>query len=112
MSKTLRITLCALLVLALAVPVFANGGKAKRSSASIPGRIYAAAATATDRTANLATGCLKRSFSLFNPCLDFVKGCTDMVLTPIGKPFDYMEKAIGKKWGSRTAMKARPAEKH
>ncbi|MBI5569958.1 MAG: hypothetical protein HY914_08445 [Desulfomonile tiedjei] len=108
MRKGFTILLCALLALALAAPAFAD--VKTKGKASIPARVYASGAAATDRVAYAATRVLKTSFSVFNPCLDFVKGCTDVVLTPIGKPFDYMEKAMAKRWCPPTA-KARPAEK-
>jgi hypothetical protein len=111
MRKGFTIMLCALLALALAAPAFANEKSLPKAKGSIPARIYATGATVTDRAANLTTRCLKTSFSVFNPCLDFVKACTDTVLTPLGKPFDYMEKAVAKRLCPPTAMRARPAEK-
>ena len=50
-----------------------------------------------DRKGNLGNEdilnrCLKSTFSLFNPCLDVVKTCTDVALKPLNYPFDYVEK--------------------
>jgi len=106
MSKIAKITLCALLVLALAIPAFANGAPEKRSSASkVTGAIYKGSAKALESTEGLVTGCLRRTFSLFNPCLDFVKGCATVAFMPIEKPLDYIEKAAFK---PRQAKKAAP----
>jgi len=93
MSKIAKIALCTLLVLALAIPAFANGASEKRSSASkVTGAIYKGGATALETTEGLFSGCLRRTFSLFNPCLDFVKGCANVALMPIEKPLEYVEK--------------------
>jgi hypothetical protein len=97
MSKIAKITLCALLIVALAIPAFAGGAPEKRSTASkVKGAIYEGGATALETTEGLLTGCLRRTFSLFNPCLDFVKGCATVALMPIEKPLDYVEKAAFK----------------
>jgi hypothetical protein len=105
MSKIAKIALCALLVVALAIPAFANGASEKRSSASkVTSAIYKGGATALDTTEGLFSGCLRRTFSLFNPCLDFVKGCANVALMPIEKPLEYVEKAAFK---PRQAKKAK-----
>jgi hypothetical protein len=97
MSKLAKIALCALLVVALAIPAFANGAPEKRSTASkVKGAIYKGGATALETTEGLLSGCLRRTFSLFNPCLDFAKGCAGIALMPIEKPLDYIEKAAFK----------------
>jgi hypothetical protein len=110
MNKPLLIVLCGLLVLALASPVFADGGSAKRAHRSWTSSIGAGASNAVDQTAGVCTGCLKRTFSLFNPCLDAIKGCTNIVMWPIEKPFDYMERSVGKYWDGKKSAKA-PAPK-
>jgi hypothetical protein len=58
----------------------------------------------------LVNGCLKRSFSLFNPCLDFVKGCTTLVLSPLDKGFAYAENTVTRHWPKKKTVKA-PAGK-
>jgi hypothetical protein len=106
MNKPLRIVLCGLLILALASPVFADGGSVKRAHRSWASSICSGVNHAADQTAGAFTGCLKRSFSLFNPCLDAIKGCTNLVMSPIEKPFDYMERSVGKYWsGKKTAKR-------
>ena len=76
MSKIAKIALCALLVVALAIPAFANGASEKRSSASkVTSAIYKGGATALDTTRRPFLRLPEGTFSLFNPCLDFVKGC-------------------------------------
>jgi hypothetical protein len=97
MSKIAKITLCALLIVALAIPALAGGAPGKRSTASkVKGAIYKGGATALETTEGVVTGCLRRTFSLFNPCLDFVKGCATVALMPIEKPLDFVEKAAFK----------------
>jgi len=104
MIKIVKITLCALLIVALAVPALADGASEKRSTTSkVTGAIYKGGATALESTEGLLTGCLRRTFSLFNPCLDFVKGCANVALIPIEKPLEYVEKAAFK---PRQAKKA------
>jgi hypothetical protein len=104
MNKIAKVMLCALLIVALAVPAFAGGAPGKRSAASkVKGAIYEGGATALGTTEGLVTGCLRRTFSLFNPCLDFVKGCATVALMPIERPLDYVEKAA---FGPRHAKKA------
>lgn len=104
MSKIARIALCALLVVALAVPAFANGVSKKRSTTSkVTGAIYRGGATALEGTEGLLSGCLKRTFSLFNPCLDFVKGCANIAVMPIEKPLAYVEKVAFKPRHARKA---------
>ncbi len=48
------------------------------------------------RTEGIINRCLKSTFSLFNPCLDAVKMCTDVALKPLNYPFDYVEQKIDK----------------
>jgi hypothetical protein len=109
MNKPLRILLCGLLILALASPVFADGRPPKPTHHSWTSSVCGGVNRAADKTAGVFTGCLKRTFSLFNPCLDAVKGCTSVVLWPIEKPFDYMEQSMGKYWtGKRAAKSAAP----
>ena len=105
-TKTVAIVACGFLIIALAVPVFANGGPAKGTTVSkIGGAAYKGGAKVLDTSANMVNGCLKNSFSLFNPCLDLVKACTDTVLYPLDKGFGYVETAAAKTWPMKKAPK-------
>lgn len=97
MDRILRIGLCLALVLVIAFPavVLAKPDKHSKISA-IPGKIYHGGTVALDKTGGVVNQCLKSTFSLFNPCLDVVKMCTDVVLKPLNYPFDYVEKKIYK----------------
>jgi hypothetical protein len=105
MIKTARIIILALIIAALALPAFSAGvpaaKKAKPSSestlpgvvstvASVPGMVYDTGSGLVGRTEGLVTGCLKNTFSFFNPCLDLVKGCTSALLVPVQKPIDFV----------------------
>lgn len=95
MTNIAKITICALLIAALAVPAFAGGPAKKPSTFSRATHgIYSGAACVLDRTEGLLTGCLRTTFGLFNPCLDVVKGCTSRVLAPVERPFAYVENKI------------------
>jgi hypothetical protein len=106
MSKLLRIVLCGLLIVAFAGLAFADGRPAKRTDGSLASKIYAGGSNAADQTAGIVTGCFKRTFSLFNPCLDAIKGCTTLVLSPVEKPFDYAERAFEKCWYGKKAAQS------
>ncbi|HMK36004.1 MAG TPA: hypothetical protein VK463_13105 [Desulfomonilaceae bacterium] len=101
MNQAFRIALCGLLIVAVAIPAFAGGSpdsKAKSSKvAKIGDTVYQGGAQVLERTEGLFTGCLRNTFSLFNPCLDFVKGCSKVVFAPIEKPLDYLESAYYKR---------------
>jgi hypothetical protein len=110
MNKMAKITICGLLIVALAIPAFAGGAPDKRSPVTkVSGKIYKTGADIADRGERLVSGCLKNCFSFFNPCLDIVKSCTNVVLSPIEKPFAYAEDAWAKR-GKRVAPKV-PAPK-
>jgi hypothetical protein len=110
MNKWLSLALCGLLVVALTLPVYANGASGKRSTVSkVTGTIYKGGASVLDRSERLVSGCLKNCFSFFNPCLDLVKGCTNVVMAPIEKPFAYVENAWAKR-GQKAAPRV-PAPK-
>lgn len=110
MNKMAKITICGLLIVALAIPAFAGGAPDKRSTVSkVSGKVYKGGADMLARTEGLFSGCLKNCFSFFNPCLDVVKGCTNVVLSPIEKPFAYVEDAWAKR-GKKVAPKV-PATK-
>jgi hypothetical protein len=111
MNKMAKITICGLLIVALAIPAFAGGAPDKRSTVSkVSGKVYKEGANVLDRTERLFSGCLKNCFGFFNPCLDLVKGCTNVVLSPIEKPFAYVEDAWAKR-GKRVAPKVPAAKK-
>jgi hypothetical protein len=95
MSKIAKLAVCGLLIVALAVPALADGVPQKKAS-SVLGKMGQAGTSALEQTEGLVSGCLKNTFCLFNPCLDFVKGCTSIVLAPIEKPFDYLEAKLTK----------------
>lgn len=86
MNYTVRIAIAMLLVVALAAPVFS----ANRSSTM--GRVYSASASLAEQAEGAFSGCLKRTFSIFNPCLDLVKSCTNIVLIPIEAPFNLLSR--------------------
>jgi hypothetical protein len=118
MCKLLRILLCVLIIAALSVPAF-GASRAKQPSvvSGVAGGVYHGGATVVQQTEGIVSSCLKNTFSIFNPCLDFVKGCTKVVLMPIEKPLDYIEGAVEKRWPSKkTAVrvpvtpKSRPAQ--
>jgi len=111
MNKMAKITICGLLIVALAIPAFAGGAPDKRSAVSkVSGKVYKGGADMLDRTERLFSGCLKNCFSFFNPCLDLVKGCTNVVLSPVEKPFAYVENAWAKR-GKRVAPKVPAPQK-
>jgi hypothetical protein len=110
MNKPLSIIACGLLVLALAAPAFADGQRVKAPRSSYASSICAGGAVVADKTAGFFTNVLHRSFSFFNPCLDLVKGCTNTVLYPVQRSFDYMDDAIACRLPGATRPKA-PAPK-
>jgi hypothetical protein len=95
MNRTVWIIIAALLISALAVPALA--GTARDSSwSSATNKIYNGGATVVSQTEGIFSGCLKTVFCLFNPCLDVVKGCTNVVLNPIDRSFAYAERSLYK----------------
>lgn len=94
MNKIAKITFCVLLIAAMAVPALANGTSKRSTVSKATHRVYSGAATVVAGTESLLTGCLRTTFSLFNPCLDVVKGCTSRVLAPVERPFAYVENKI------------------
>jgi hypothetical protein len=99
MQSTAKIAICAVLMLALAAPVLAGGPPKKGSTVdSVKSTVYSGGdalyrggAKVVGRTEELAGGFLKNTFSLFNPCLDLVKSCTNIALAPIERPVTYIE---------------------
>jgi len=80
-------------------PVLANAGQDTSDYLKkLPGKVYKGSVTVLDRTEDVFSGVLKRVFGFFNPCLDLVKGCTNVVMKPIEKPLNYVERmTFGKK---------------
>jgi len=110
MDKWLNAAICGLLIICLALPAAAGGPPEKRSTVSkVTGTIYKGGAGVLDRSERLLSGCLKNCFGFFNPCLDVVKSCTNVVMAPIEKPFAYVEDAWAKR-GKKPAPKV-PAPK-
>jgi hypothetical protein len=111
MTKTLTATICLCLIVAMACVAFANGAR-ERSTVSRAGvAFYKGGSHILDTGGMLVNGCLKTTFSLFNPCLDLVKGCTTRVLSPLDKGFAYAEKTVAKQWPKKKTVKAPHAEK-
>ncbi len=95
MYKLIKIAVCFVLISLLAVPAFSAGKTVDRTRPNIISNVaetvYDTSAGVVEKTEGLFSGCLKTTFSFFNPCLDLVKGCTTVVLAPIQKPIDYTE---------------------
>ena len=87
MAKIIALTLA--IVVVAAYPAVAGA----RSNDSAAYKVYRGGVSAMEQTECLIGGVLKGTFSLFNPCLDIVKGCTSIVLAPIEYPFTYLDKA-------------------
>lgn len=86
MNHMMRICMCILLVVAVATPALSGNGT------STLGKIYKESASLGEQVEGAFSGCLKRTFSLFNPCLDLVKGCTSIALIPIEAPFNLVSR--------------------
>ncbi|MGC8602239.1 MAG: hypothetical protein ACP5VS_00975 [Desulfomonilaceae bacterium] len=97
MDRILKIGVCLTLMLVLSCPaiVSARGG-AKSKISQFTTNIYNKGSKALDRTGGVLDNCLKSTFSLFNPCLDVIKMCSDVAFKPLNYPFDYIEKRIYK----------------
>ena len=98
MNKTPWILLCALLIVALAVPALANGPSTLGLTVTkVPGKVYSGTKSILVETEGHVTGMLREAFGLFNPCLDLVKGCTRPVLVTLEKPFDYAGRYVARR---------------
>jgi hypothetical protein len=97
MDRILRMGVCLALVVVISCPalVLAKAGR-DSSISSVPAKVYDGGARVLDKTEGILNQCLKSTFSLFNPCLDVVKMCTDVVLKPLNYPFNYVENKIYK----------------
>jgi hypothetical protein len=105
MNKIAVAAVCVLLISVMAAPGFC--GVAYKKS----GTLYRIGNSAYDRgvsfvenTETHLTGVVRNAFSLFNPCLDLVKGCTSLVLVPIEAPVNYISRATRTKRGSRSGI--------
>ncbi len=105
MNKIAVAAVCVLLISVMAAPGFC--GVAYKKS----GTLYRIGTSAYDRgvsfvanTETHLTGVVRNAFSLFNPCLDLVKGCSSLVLAPIEVPFDYISKATRTRRGPRSRI--------
>jgi hypothetical protein len=89
--------LCILVMVALAAPVFANGASAKEGVVSkYAGKTFKAGCTVLKETEGHVSGCLRHTFGLFNPCLDLVKGCATLALSPVEKTAGYLAKVTAR----------------
>jgi hypothetical protein len=97
MDRILKIGVCLALIVVLSCPaiVLAKGDAQSRIS-KLTTSVYHSGVKAIDRTEGILDQCLKSTFSLFNPCLDVVKMCSDVVFKPLNYPFDYVEKRMYK----------------
>ncbi len=99
MKKTSGMAIGVLVICLCLSPVLAIGGQDTGDYLKkLPGKVYKGSVTVLDRTEDVFSGVLKRVFGFFNPCLDLVKGCTNVVMKPIEKPLNYVERTtFGKK---------------
>ncbi len=100
MNKIVFAALCAFLIVALAIPVVqANSTtKATDTVTKYGHKAYRGGATIATNTEKHVTGILRNAFSLFNPCMDLVKSCSNTLFYPL----DYTYKAV---------VKSKPAAK-
>jgi hypothetical protein len=106
MTKTLVAIICGCLIAGLCSVAFANGAPERSAVSRYGGTVYKSGSQVLDRSGMLVNSCLKNTFSLFNPCLDFVKGCTTRVLSPLDKGFAYAENAVARQLPKRKTVKA------
>src|SRR5271157_2372126 len=111
MTKTLTAIVCGCLIAAVASVALANGAPERSTVSRVGGTFYKGGSQILDRSGMLVNSCLKTTFSLFNPCLDFVKGCTTRVLSPLDKGFAYAENAVARQLPKRKTVKAPEAGK-
>ncbi|MGC8659910.1 MAG: hypothetical protein ACP5U1_12635 [Desulfomonilaceae bacterium] len=97
MDRILKIGVCLSLFVILSFPTIVLAKNTVRSKLSnLTTTVYHKGAKALDKTEGVIDTCLKSTFSLFNPCLDVIKMCSDVAFKPINYPFDYIEKRIYK----------------
>ena len=98
MFKILRRALVVSLIVALAIPAFAaTKGSNKSFTSNVAGSVFNTGANMVDTADGYVNSALKRTFSLFNPCLDAIKFCSDRIFAPIQMPIDYVESRIYKR---------------
>ena len=102
MNRTVTMCVCLILVAALTIPAFAGKAYSRRSAVD---KVYGGGVMVVEKTEGLLTGILKNTFKLFNPCLDVVKGCTNIVLAPVDVPFNMLSKATSKPRKARKSSK-------
>lgn len=90
MKNTVKVVAFALVIAVWTVSTVTAGTSYIDSTTNT---IYRGGASMVEQTEGLVSGVLKGTFSLFNPCLDIVKGCTNIVLAPIEAPFSYFSKS-------------------
>lgn len=97
MGKLPVIAVCILVMVAVAAPVLANGVSGKQGAVSkYTGKALKAGCTVLQETEGHLTGCLRHTFGLFNPCLDLVKGCATLALSPVEKTAGYLAKVTAR----------------
>ena len=111
MTKTLTAIICVCLIAAVASVALANGAPERSAVSRVGGTVYKGGSQVLDTSGMLVTSCLKTTFSLFNPCLDLVKGCTTRVLSPCDKGFAYVESTVARQWPKKKTVRAREAGK-
>lgn len=96
MPKAPIIALFIAVTLALTLVAFPPASSAEK------GRVSGMVNTAyTESTEAMATGGdyvsqgFGACFSLFNPCLDLIKSCAGLVMTPLEYPFDAIDGMVG-----------------
>ena len=111
MTKTLIAIICGCFIAGLCSVAFADGAPERSAVSRYGGTVYKSGSQVLDKSGMLVNSCLKNTFSLFNPCLDFVKGCTTRVLSPLDKGFAYAENAVAKQLPKRKTVRAPEAGK-
>ena len=111
MTKTLAAIICGCLIAGLCSVAFADNAPERSAVSRYGGTLYKGGSQVLDRSGMLVNSCLKNTFSLFNPCLDFVKGCTTRVLSPLDKGFAYAENAVARQLPKRKTVRAPEAGK-
>ncbi len=88
MNKVVKIiTACAFLIVLPSLVAASSGQSGSFAAVSKFGnQIYSGGSTVLNRGEDLLSGCLKTTFSIFNPCLDLIKGTTGVILAPIERP--------------------------
>ncbi len=94
-----KLIVSAMVVSLVLSPLLAwSGPNEKGYLSNVSGQFYRGGVTVLEKTEDVVSGVLKRTFGFFNPCLDLVRGCTNTVLRPIEGPISYVESVT---WGSK-----------